>query len=148
MAAKIFSAKKRAASLVEVAISLLLIAIALLGIMAAFTMSVSSLTAVRDKEAATRVALGLMNELEGVELNLLEDYVENLLDSPDHYPGYTITNDDVYEILTLHPNKTAPISAEITIAIRRTGRDSGVVLTREVSGIGHFNAGYKIVNVD
>ena len=138
MAAKIFSAKKRAASLVEVAISLLLIAIALLGIMAAFTMSVSSLTAVRDKEAATRAGLGIINELEGVSLDLLADYVEESLDVP---PGYEITNKD--NIYTLHTEGDL-VSATITIAIRRTGRDSGVVLTREVSGIGHFNAGYSI----
>ncbi|MDL2264504.1 hypothetical protein LJC31_07625 [Synergistaceae bacterium OttesenSCG-928-I11] len=142
MKAKVFFVRRRGSILIETAIGLLLIAIALLGIMATFCMSVNSLTAMRDKEAAMLVALGIMNELEGVELKELNAYVDNLLKSPDHYPGYTIINNKVNDILTLNPlSSTDPVSAEIRIAIRRNGRENGVVLTREVSSSGFRNAG-------
>ncbi len=140
MEAKIFSAKKSASMLIETMIGLFLIAVVLLGIMSAFSMSLASIVEVRDGENAKMIAVGLLNELEGVGFLNLKTYARNLLEkSQDHYPGFTIAAKDADDIVKMYP-ATDPVSAELTIALQRNGQGRAFVMTREVSRYDLSNA--------
>jgi hypothetical protein len=132
--------RRRGSLLIEASIGLTLIAIVLLGMMIAFTMSVKSFAALREKETSTFIAVSALNEAEGVEFVELVDYLGRMENSFD-MPGYSIAFDWKFSD---DADRAKAISADITVTVkRRDGMlyNDTLVMKREVSQNVHRNAG-------
>lgn len=126
--------------LIEASIGLTLIAIVLLGMMIAFTMSVKSFAALREKETSTFIAVSALNEAEGVQFVDLESYLDRMETSFDMH-GYNIAFGDV---VFSESDLTKAVSAEITVRVVRTDGmlfNDTLVMSREVSQNVYRNAG-------
>ena len=123
--------KRRAALLIEMSIAILLIMIMLLGIAVAYTATLSTLLEVRDREEATYRAFLVLNELESVDFDELDDYIENSLD----------LREDRYAIEVETTFGPGDRSADITVTVARADGENVVTLQRELSPSASRNAG-------
>lgn len=124
--------RKRGSILAEMCIAILVLAVVLLGIMAAFTMSVNSMVAVKNTESSMFIATAVINELEGVSFADMSEYRAKSIDFPLGYNGTVVLN-------PTNPNKDTT-KVGITVSVGRSGSSNRVTMSREVSGYAATNS--------
>ena len=122
--------------LVEALLSILMLAIILVALMAAFTSSLQTMAEVDRKESAILMAYGILDELESVRFSDLEGYIDKLETSMDLRGTYGMEID-----LTFHPT-TAPVSAEVLVTLDyKDGETPTTVMRRELSDNAYRSVG-------
>lgn len=127
------STRRRGSLLIETMIGITIIMIMLLGMTAAYTMTLSSLLEVKDRENATRRAFMVLNELESVEFVSMDQYI-NSMDLDDE--NYNI-------VLAIEPTTITENtrSADVRVSVTHKSRNTPVVLRRELSSGAYRSAG-------